>query len=112
MRRDAGGTAHGNRFFFRTDVKSYDASIDHFLLLEQLAKDIEDRPVLSLLSQYLRRTAGRGGVFRAYEKGISLGGPLSPLIGASFLEQLDERMGRFGLFYIRFMDDSWCSARR
>jgi hypothetical protein len=61
--------------------------------------------VLNLLGQYLRRTAERGGVFWDYELGISLGCPLSPLIGAFFLKELDQRMARSGLFYLRFMDD-------
>ncbi len=94
-----------NRFVLRTDVKSYYASIDHFLLLDQLAECVKDRQVLNLLGQYLRRTAERGGVFRDYERGISLGCPLSPLIGAFFLKELDQRMARSGLFYVRFMDD-------
>ncbi len=34
-----------------------------------------------------------------------MGCSLSPLIGAFFLKQLDERMERSGLFYVRFMDD-------
>ncbi len=37
--------------------------------------------------------------------GISLGCPLSPLIGALFLKELDQRMARFSLFYVRFMED-------
>ena len=60
---------------------------------------------MNLLGQYLRRTAERGGVFWDYEKGISLGCPLSPLMGALFLKCLDERMEKSGLFYVRFMDD-------
>ncbi len=79
--------------------------IDHFLLLDQLAEHIRDKRVLNLLGQYLRRTAERGGQFWSYEKGISLGCPLSPLIGAFFLKQLDQRMARSGLLYVRFMDD-------
>ncbi len=39
------------------------------------------------------------------KKGISLGCPLSPLMGALFLKCLDERMAKSGLFYVRFMDD-------
>ncbi len=62
-----------NRFVLRTDVKSYYASIDHFLLLDQLAEYVKDRHVLNLLGQYLRRTSERGGQFWDYEKGISLG---------------------------------------
>ncbi len=94
-----------NSFVLRTDVKSYYASIDHLSLIDQLAEYVKDRRVLSLLGQYLRRTSERDGVFRDYEQGISLGCPLSPLIGASFLHELDQRMERGGLFYVRFMDD-------
>ncbi len=60
---------------------------------------------MNLIGQYLRRTAERGGEFFNYDRGISLGCPLSPLIGAFFLDDLDRRMARSGLFYVRFMDD-------
>ena len=96
---------NANRFVLRTDVKSYYASIDHFVALDQLAAHIKDRRVLSLLGQYLRRTAERGGVFWDYRQGISLGCPLSPLIGAFFLSKLDMALEKLGLFFIRFMDD-------
>ena len=95
----------GNRFVLRTDVKSYYASIDHLLLLDQLAAFIKDRRVLNLLGQYMRRTAERGGEFWDYQKGISLGCPLSPLMGAFFLHELDERLEQAGFFCVRFMDD-------
>lgn len=94
-----------NRFVLRTDVKSYYASIDHVLLMDRLAHYVRDRVVLNLVGQYLRRTAERGGWFWEYERGISLGCPLSPLIGAFFLAELDERMANTRLFYVRFMDD-------
>ncbi len=61
--------------------------------------------MLNLLGQYLRHSSERGGQFWDYEKGISLGCPLSPLVGAFFLHELDERMERTRLFYVRFMDD-------
>jgi len=69
-----------NSFVLRTDVKSFYASIDHLLLMDRLAFYIGDRHILNLLGQYLRRTSERGGEFWDYEKGISLGCPLSPLI--------------------------------
>ena len=61
----------------RTGVESYYASIDHFLLLDEPAEYVEDRHVLNLLGQYLRRSSERGGLFRDYEKGISQGCPLT-----------------------------------
>jgi RNA-directed DNA polymerase len=84
----------GNRFVLRTEVKSYYASIDHLMLLDQLAVHIKDRRVLDLMGQYLRRTSERGGSFWDHEKGISLGCPLSPLIGGFFLNALDAALPR------------------
>ncbi len=75
------------------------------LLLDRLAVAIRDPVILNLLCHSTRRTAERGGSFWEYARGISLGCPLSPLIGAFFLEELDRRMSATGLFYIRFMDD-------
>jgi RNA-directed DNA polymerase len=94
-----------NHFVLRTDVKSYYASIDHLLLIDRLALYIREPNILNLLGQYLRRTAESGGWFWDCERGISLGCPLSPLIGAFFLDNLDRRMTATALFYIRFMDD-------
>ena len=53
----------------------------------------------------MRRTVYDGGYYEDIEQGISLGCPLSPLIGALFLDLLDRRMDAVGLFYVRFMDD-------
>jgi len=94
-----------NRFVLRTDVKSYYASIGHVLLMERLARFVTDRVILNLCGQYLKRTAEMGGWFYGHDRGISLGCPLSPLIGAFFLLELDTTMAASGLFYVRFMDD-------
>lgn len=92
-------------FVLKTDVQSYYASIDHHLLLDRLAVYLPDRAVLNLIAQYLKCCAERGGLFWDYRKGIALGSPLSPIIGAFFLTELDEAFEKLGLFYIRFMDD-------
>jgi RNA-directed DNA polymerase len=95
------------RYVCRTDVKSFYASIDHFALLDQLAPFVPDKRVMSLLVQYLRRTHEHGGTFYSVTRGISAGCPLSPLIGAFHLYQLDclvtQKHPR--CFYIRYMDD-------
>jgi hypothetical protein len=44
--------------------------------------------------------------FWDYEKGISLGCPLSPLIGAFFLNALVAAAAKLHLFYVRFMTTS------
>ena len=94
-----------HQFVLKTDVQSYYASIDHGLLLDRLAKYIDDDRVMNIVTQYLRRCAERGGLFWEHRKGISLGCPLSPIIGAFFLSELDEQLDQTGLFWRRYMDD-------
>ena len=66
--RDVRDHLGDNHFVFRTDVKSYYASIDHLKLLDQVAVYIKDRRVMNLIGQYLRRTSERGGRFWDFEK--------------------------------------------
>ena len=94
-----------NKFVFRTDVKSYYASIRHDIVHAQLAEHIDDPRLLALLWQYMRRSVYDGGLYEEIEQGISLGCPLSPLMGALFLDVLDKRMDKLGMFCVRFMDD-------
>lgn len=94
-----------NQFVLRTDVKAYYASIDHHLLLNRVAFYINDAFILNLLWQYCARITDKGGIFLHHSRGIPRGCPLSPLIGAFFLRELDEAMVATGLFYRRYMDD-------
>jgi hypothetical protein len=94
-----------HQFVFRTDVKGYYASLDHGLLYGQVAALVEDPLVLDLVGQYLARFVSDGGEYVDITQGISLGCPLSPLMGALYLKPLDDRMAAMGYFYVRFMDD-------
>ena len=92
----------GNAFVFRTDVKSYYASIDHEILFRQLQRYVKDPRVLHLLWRYVHRLVVQDGRYREVHRGIPLGCPLSPLVGALYLKTLDDRMAETGLFYARF----------
>lgn len=92
-------------FVMRTDVKGYYDNIDQHRMLARLAVHVKDRSVLNLLWQVMRRTVTWGGLYRDRERGISRGCPLSPLLGAFFLRELDRAMEKLGLCYVRFMDD-------
>ncbi len=103
--RDLVRNLRNKPFLLRSDVKSYYASIDHEVLLGQLREHIDDPRLLDLLQQYLRRTVVEDGCYEDVTRGISLGCALSPVMGALYLQRLDERMESTGLFYARFMDD-------
>ena len=100
-------------YFIRTDVQSYYASIEHDLLLEQIIhlpiagnRQLAQEPeIIELLDQYMRYSVEFGGVYRDNNRGICLGCPLSPLMGALFLKPIDEAFSTCNLFYRRYMDD-------
>ncbi|NET71523.1 MAG: hypothetical protein F6K62_11505 [Sphaerospermopsis sp. SIO1G2] len=77
----------------------------HFCKISIVGKCVEDDAVLRLLWGYLRRYVSDGGEYIDITQGISLGCPLSPLMGALFLKPLDDRMAELGCFYVRYMDD-------
>ena len=62
------GNVTNNIFVFRTDVKSYDESINHEILLDKLSVYIKDKMVMNLLSQYLKRSIESGGLVRDERK--------------------------------------------
>ena len=95
----------GNGFVFRTDVRSYYASIDQDMLFGMLERYVKDSAVLDLLWNYVYRTVYDEGHYVDLRQGIGLGCPLSPLMGALFLKALDDRLEKTGLLYVRFMDD-------
>ena len=74
---------------------------------------VADSAVLGLIRLYLKRFVSDGREYVDILQGISLGCPLSPLMGALYLKPLDDRMapllggvgGGLGCFYVRFMDD-------
>ena len=93
------------RFVLKTDVRQYYASINHHQLLARLAPWIPDRRVMNLIGQYLKRRAERGGLVWEYPRGIALGCPLSPILGAFYLYEVDVQMAPRGWWYVRYMDD-------
>jgi hypothetical protein len=60
-----------HHFVLKTDVRSYDASIDHQLLLDRLAVHIADRQIRNVIGQYLMRCAEQGGLFWDHRQGIA-----------------------------------------
>jgi RNA-directed DNA polymerase len=72
-----------HQFVMRSDIKSYYDSIRFDILMGIIESYVTHPILLTLLHNACRRTETRGGLFYDfYDKGIPMGSPLSPLLGA------------------------------
>ncbi|WP_261804355.1 reverse transcriptase domain-containing protein [Serratia ureilytica] len=99
----------GYRWVLRTDVKGYYANIDKATLLSQVNQWVHYSVMRDLMAQYVHYTVEDGGTFHTPKKGIGRSCPLSPLMGALYLHEMDEHFGAAAdegrLYYARYMDD-------
>jgi RNA-directed DNA polymerase len=66
---------------------------------------IRDRAVICYIWQVLNRCVEWGGLYWDVKQGISRGSSLSPLLGAFYLLDLDQRLEKLHVKYFRYMDD-------
>jgi len=93
------------QFVCKTDVKHFYESIDHAVLVDLLYEQITNIHLRRYLYQVIHRTVESGGHYREIKRGIARGCPISPILGALYLQQLDEEFTREGVYYTRYMDD-------
>ena len=92
-------------YFYRLDIKSYYASIDHALLCDQIRAHYDDPHMVDDLCSIITVGVDMDGMVHRPKKGIPLGSTFSPFFGALYLRDLDHAMDRPNVFYARYMDD-------
>src|SRR5450432_3489347 len=88
------------------DLRAYFDNVQHYLLLEKVARRVQDDEVMHLLKMMLKATG---------EKGVPQGGVISPLLSNVYLTEVDRmlekaivttRRGEYiNVQYARFADD-------
>jgi RNA-directed DNA polymerase len=88
------------------DLRAYFDNVQHYLLLEKVARRVRDDAVMHLLKMMLKATG---------EKGVPQGGVISPLLSNLYLTEVDRMLEkaidttRYGKYtsirYARFADD-------
>ncbi len=101
-----------NHFAFKSDIKDFYQSINHEFLVAKLKALGFEACVIQLIQCFLNHAEEYGGLYSEMTVGISKACPLSPLLGALYLSELDEAMGKLNVFYIRFMDDWLIFAKK
>lgn len=96
----------GNAWVVDIDLERFFDRVHHQRLLARLAKQIEDKRVLTLIGQMLKaQVVMPDGVKVATEEGVPQGGPLSPLLSNIVLSELDEELTKRGHRFVRYADD-------
>ena len=94
------------RYMIRTDIRSYDASIENALLQSMIRKHFDDANVVRYLCHFVDVPIDRGGWYEHPKKGIPMGSSLSCFFAALVLKPLDQCFdNRDDLYYCRYHDD-------
>ena len=95
----------GYRVVVDVDLEKFFDRVNHDVLMDRLAKRIDDKAVLRLIRRYLNAgVMGHGVVMERYE-GTPQGGPLSPLLANVLLDEVDRELERRGQRFVRYADD-------
>jgi RNA-directed DNA polymerase len=87
------------------DLEKFFDTVNHDVLMHQLARKVRDKRVLKLIGKYLRTGVKANGRILQTRKGVPQGGPLSPLLANIMLDDLDKELERRGHRFVRYADD-------
>ena len=87
------------------DLEKFYDRVNHDVLMDRLAKRIDDQAVLRLTRRYLNAGILSQGVDMERYQGTPQGGPLSPLLANVLLDEVDRNLERRGHRFVRYADD-------
>ena len=87
------------------DLEKFFDRVNHDILMDRLAKRIQDKQVLRLIRRYLQAGVMAHGVCSQRDEGTPQGGPLSPLLANVLLDEVDKALEARGYSFARYADD-------
>jgi RNA-directed DNA polymerase len=95
----------GRRVVVDVDLEKFFDRVNHDVLMDRLAKRIDEKAVLRLIRRYLDAGIMDHGVAIERYEGTPHGGPLSPLLANVLLDEVDRELERRGHRFVRYADD-------
>jgi RNA-directed DNA polymerase len=95
----------GYRIVVDVDLERFFDRVNHDVLMDRLAKRIEDKATLRLIRRYLEAGIMGNGVVMERFEGTPQGGPLSPLLANVLLDEVDRELEKRGHRFVRYADD-------
>lgn len=95
----------GHRWGMDIGLEKFFDKVNHDRLMSKLAQIIDDKVLLKLIHRYLQSEVAIEGIIHMTEEGPPQGGPLSPLLLNSVLDELDQELEKRNLNFARYSDD-------
>ena len=95
----------GYRVVVDVDLERFFDRVNHDVLMDRLAKRIDDKAILRLIRRYLNAGILSNGVVIERHEGTPQGGPLSPLLANVLLDEVDRTLEHRGHRFVRYADD-------
>ncbi|WP_335583050.1 group II intron reverse transcriptase/maturase [Curvibacter sp. AEP1-3] len=95
----------GKRWVVDMDLEKFFDRVNHDVLMARVARQVQDKTVLSLIRRFLEAGMMANGVETPRYEGTPQGGPLSPLLSNILLTDLDRELEARKLLFCRYADD-------
>ena len=95
----------GKRWVVDIGIERFFDNVNHDALMAKVARRVDDKVLLKLIRAYLKAGVTEGGLVSPPEQGTPQGGPLSPLLSNSYLDDLDRELEKRGHSFVRYADD-------
>lgn len=95
----------GRNWVVDVDLEKFFDRVNHDILMSRVADRVEDKRLLLLIRRYLNAGVMAGGVVNERHEGTPQGGPLSPLLANTLLDEVDKELEKRGLAFCRYADD-------
>jgi RNA-directed DNA polymerase len=105
VRRATEHMTAGHRWVVDLDLEKFFDRVNHDVLMARVSRRVGDKRVLRLIGRFLRAGLMEGGVASPRTEGTPQGGPLSPLLSNTLLDELDKELEQRGHRFVRYADD-------
>lgn len=87
------------------DLEKFFDSVNHDVLMVQVASKVKNKELLKLIGRFLRAGVMVNGRLQPTRTGVPQGSPVSPILSNILLDVLDKELERRGHKFIRYADD-------
>jgi RNA-directed DNA polymerase len=87
------------------DLEKFFDTVNHDVLMVQVARKVKNKGLLKLLGRFLRAGVMVEGRLQPTRIGVPQGSPVSPILSNILLDVLDKELERRGHKFIRYADD-------